>query len=366
MSIPFGYVPAEQQMRDKADYARKGIARGRSSVVLQYKNGILLVAHNASRALHKISEIYDRIGFAAVGRYNEFEALRLAGIRYADVNGYNYDRADVTGRGLANFYAQQLGMIFTDSIKPFEVEIVVAEVGNTPEEDQIYRLTFDGSVQDEHGGIAMGGQADAVAARLKEQAERLREQAERLADAQRRQERAALSSQEGHWEGDLITGKHWVSSSYYKLLGYEPDELDLGTLDAVEQLFHPDDRDEARSIWERRIAEGEPYSHEARLRMRDGSYRWFRIRGMVERGPDGTPVRTAGSIQDIHRQKLAEDALRETQARFERAIRGTQDGLWEVDVRASRVWLSPRVHQLHRPPPPPNRSAMLTSTEIHC
>ena len=168
MSIPFGYVPAEQQMRDKADYARKGIARGRSSVVLQYKNGILLVAHNASRALHKISEIYDRIGFAAVGRYNEFEALRLAGIRYADVNGYNYDRADVTGRGLANFYAQQLGMIFTDSIKPFEVEIVVAEVGNTPEEDQIYRLTFDGSVQDEHGGIAMGGQADAVAARLKE------------------------------------------------------------------------------------------------------------------------------------------------------------------------------------------------------
>jgi len=168
VSIPFGYVPAEQQMRDKADYARKGIARGRSSVVLQYKNGILLVAHNASRALHKISEIYDRIGFAAVGRYNEFEALRLAGIRYADVNGYNYDRADVTGRGLANFYAQQLGMIFTDSIKPFEVEIVVAEVGNTPEEDQIYRLTFDGSVQDEHGGIAMGGQADAVAARLKE------------------------------------------------------------------------------------------------------------------------------------------------------------------------------------------------------
>ncbi|MFO7252123.1 MAG: proteasome subunit alpha [Actinomycetes bacterium] len=168
MSIPFGYVPAEQQMRDKADYARKGIARGRSSVVLQYDNGILLVAHNASRALHKISEIYDRIGFAAVGRYNEFEALRLAGIRYADINGYSYDRADVTGRGLANFYAQQLGMIFTDSIKPFEVEIVVAEVGDTPEEDQIYRLTFDGSVQDEHGAIAMGGQADAVAARLKD------------------------------------------------------------------------------------------------------------------------------------------------------------------------------------------------------
>jgi proteasome alpha subunit len=166
--MPFGYVPAEQQMRDKADYARKGIARGRSSVVLQYENGILLVAHNASRALHKISEIYDRIAFAAVGRYNEFEALRLGGIRYADINGYNYDRGDVTGRGLANFYAQNLGVIFTESIKPYEVELVVAEVGDSAEQDQIYRLTFDGSVQDEHGSLAMGGQADAVAGRLKE------------------------------------------------------------------------------------------------------------------------------------------------------------------------------------------------------
>ncbi|MCG5214903.1 proteasome subunit alpha [Streptosporangium sp. KLBMP 9127] len=166
--MPFGYVPAEQQMRDKADYARKGIARGRSSVVLQYEDGIVFVAHNASRALHKISEIYDRIGFAAVGRYNEFEALRLGGIRYADINGYTYGRGDVTARGLANLYAQNLGMIFTESIKPYEVEIVVAEVGDSAEEDQIYRLTFDGSVQDEHGMVAMGGQADAVATRLKE------------------------------------------------------------------------------------------------------------------------------------------------------------------------------------------------------
>ncbi|WP_285776171.1 proteasome subunit alpha [Microtetraspora sp. NBRC 13810] len=166
--MPFGYVPAEQQMRDKADYARKGIARGRSSVVLQYEHGILFVAHNASRALHKISEIYDRIGFAAVGRYNEFEALRLGGIRYADVNGYTYDRGDVTARGLANLYAQSLGMIFTESIKPYEVEIVVAEVGRSAEEDEIYKLTFDGSVTDEHGMVAIGGQAEAVAGRLKE------------------------------------------------------------------------------------------------------------------------------------------------------------------------------------------------------
>ncbi|WP_184889303.1 proteasome subunit alpha [Sphaerisporangium siamense] len=166
--MPFGYVSPEQEMRDKADFARKGIARGRSVVVLQYEKGILFVAPNASRALHKISEIYDRIGFAAVGKYNEFEALRLGGIRYADINGYTYDRGDVTARGLANLYAQSLGMVFTESRKPYEVELVVAEVGDAPEDDQIYRLTFDGSVADEHGFVVMGGVADAVAARLKD------------------------------------------------------------------------------------------------------------------------------------------------------------------------------------------------------
>ncbi|WP_205315559.1 proteasome subunit alpha [Nonomuraea lactucae] len=166
--MPFGYASPEQIMRDKADYARKGIARGRSVVVLQYDDGIVFVAPNPSRALHKISEIYDRIGFAAVGRYNEFEELRLGGIRYADINGYTYDRSDVTGRGLANLYASNLGRIFTESIKSLEVEVVVAEVGDTPDGDAIYRLTFDGSVFDEHGFAAMGGQAEAVATRLKE------------------------------------------------------------------------------------------------------------------------------------------------------------------------------------------------------
>ncbi|MEV4799799.1 proteasome subunit alpha [Nonomuraea sp. NPDC049421] len=166
--MPFGYASPEQIMRDKADYARKGIARGRSVVVLQYVDGILFVAPNPSRALHKISEIYDRIGFAAVGRYNEFEELRLGGIRYADINGYTYDRSDVTGRGLANLYASNLGRIFTESIKSLEVEVVVAEVGETKDGDAIYRLTFDGSVFDEHGFAAMGGQAEAVASRLKE------------------------------------------------------------------------------------------------------------------------------------------------------------------------------------------------------
>ena len=167
MSMPF-YVSPEQSMRDKADYARKGIARGRSCVALQYAGGILLVAPNPSSALHKISEIYDRIGFAAVGRYNEYENLRKAGVTYADITGYQFDRHDVTARGIANWYAQTLGTIFTESPKPFEVEIVVAEVGAQPADDQIYRITFDGSVTDEPGFVAFGGQADQVSAALKE------------------------------------------------------------------------------------------------------------------------------------------------------------------------------------------------------
>jgi proteasome alpha subunit len=168
MTTPF-YVSPEQVMKDKADYARKGIARGRSVVVLAYDGGLLFIAENSSRALHKISEIYDRIAFAAVGKYNEFENLRVAGVRLADLRGYAYDRRDVTGRGLANAYAQTLGTIFTETSKPYEVEIVVAEVGDTPADDQVYRLTYDGSVADEHGYVAMGGQSERIAAVLKEE-----------------------------------------------------------------------------------------------------------------------------------------------------------------------------------------------------
>ncbi len=168
MSIPF-YVSPEQSMRDKADYARKGIARGRSCVALKYAGGILMVAPNPSKALHKISEIYDRIAFAAVGRYNEYENLRKAGVTYADITGYQFDRNDVTARGIANWYAQTLGTIFTESNKPFEVEIVVAEIGHQASDDQIWRITFDGSVSDEPGFVAFGGQADQVSAVLKDQ-----------------------------------------------------------------------------------------------------------------------------------------------------------------------------------------------------
>ena len=154
-------------MKDRADYARKGIARGRSVIVLHYDEGIVFVAENRSQALHKVSEIYDRIGFAAVGRYNEFENLRTAGIRYADLRGFSYDRSDVTARGLANAYAQLLGTIFSSGgEKPYEVEIVVAELGTEAALDQIYRLTYDGSVADEADFAVMGGSADVIAAVL--------------------------------------------------------------------------------------------------------------------------------------------------------------------------------------------------------
>jgi proteasome alpha subunit len=167
MTTPF-YTSPEQIVRDRSEYARKGIARGRSNVVLAYDGGIAFVAENASSALHKISEIYDRIALAAVGRYPEFESLRVAGVRLADMRGYAYDRRDVTGRALANAFAQTLGSIFIEAQKPYEVEIVVAEVGLRAEDDQIYRLTYDGSVSDEQGFVAMGGQADTVAQSLRE------------------------------------------------------------------------------------------------------------------------------------------------------------------------------------------------------
>jgi proteasome alpha subunit len=168
MSMPF-YVSPEQLMKDRADFARKGIGRGRSVVAVQYADGVLFASENPSQALHKVSEIYDRIAFAAVGRYNEFENLRIAGVRLADMRGYAYDRRDVTGRALANAYAQTLGTIFSSGgEKPYEVELFVAEIGDTAADDQLYRLTYDGQVADEHGYAVMGGAADVVGGYLKD------------------------------------------------------------------------------------------------------------------------------------------------------------------------------------------------------
>jgi proteasome alpha subunit len=167
MTMPY-YASPEQIMRDRSEYARKGISRGRSVAVVTYAEGVLFIAENPSSTLHKVGELYDRIGFAAVGRYSEFESLRVAGVRLADVRGYSYNRRDVTGRVIANAYAQTLGEIFTQQSKPFEVELCVAEVGDTPKSDQLYRLTFDGSVVDEPDFVVMGGQADVVSANLRE------------------------------------------------------------------------------------------------------------------------------------------------------------------------------------------------------
>jgi len=161
------YTSPEQIMRDRAEYARKGVSRGRGVVVLTFDNGVLFVAENPSTALHKVSEIYDRIGFAAVGRYNEYENLRSAGVRMCDLRGYSYARKDVTARALANAYSATLGAIFQEQTKPFEVEICVAEVAAKPADDELYRLTYDGSVADEPGYVAMGGQSEAISNVLK-------------------------------------------------------------------------------------------------------------------------------------------------------------------------------------------------------
>jgi proteasome alpha subunit len=162
------YVAPEQMMKDKADYARKGIARGRALVALVYDNGVALVAENPSNNLRKVSEIYDRIAFAGVGRYNEFDQLRVDGVRAADLKGYQFSRDDVDARSLANRYAQLLGQVFTHELKPMEVEILVAEVGQTPAEDQLFHILYDGTLMDEKHFSVLGGDADAIALRTQE------------------------------------------------------------------------------------------------------------------------------------------------------------------------------------------------------
>ncbi len=165
MNMPF-YVAPEQIMKDRADYARKGIARGKSLVAVTYRDGILLCAENVSNTLRKISEIYDRIAFAGVGKYNEFDQLRIAGVRHADLKGYSYSRQDVDARSLANQYAQILGQIFTHEMKPMEVEILVAEIGEEPGSEQLFHILYDGTVNDESRCSVLGGETEAISERL--------------------------------------------------------------------------------------------------------------------------------------------------------------------------------------------------------
>ncbi|MCC2592946.1 proteasome subunit alpha [Tessaracoccus sp. OS52] len=166
MSAPF-YVSPEQLMQDRAEFARKGISRGRSVVALSSTLGIALVAENRSPSLHKVAEIYDRIGFIAVGRYNEFEALRVAGIRQADLRGYSYDRRDVTARGLAGQYSQLLGAAFSAAEKPYEGELVVAELGFEPAADVLFHVSYDGSISEHRSFAVLGRDSDGVAARIR-------------------------------------------------------------------------------------------------------------------------------------------------------------------------------------------------------
>lgn len=167
MPFPY-YVSPEQMMQDKAEYAQKGIAKGRSIIVLEYQDGILFFADNPSSSLNKISEVYDRIAFAGAGKYSEFESLRKAGIRHADLKGYAYSREDVTAKSLANAYSQTLGTIFSQEIKPLEVEILVAEIHDNPEKNEIYRILYDGNISDEKGYTVIGGRAEAIKIYLKE------------------------------------------------------------------------------------------------------------------------------------------------------------------------------------------------------
>jgi proteasome alpha subunit len=162
VTAPF-YVPPEQLVKDRADFARKGIGRGRAIVVAQASEGILLIGENASPTLRKIGEVYDRIAFAGVGRFNEFETLRVAGVRYADLRGYSYARADVTGKGLANAYSQTLGQIFSHEVKPYEVDIVVAEVGLSSSEDHLFHIQFDGTLRDAEGLAVLGADEETIA-----------------------------------------------------------------------------------------------------------------------------------------------------------------------------------------------------------
>ena len=169
MPLPY-YVSPEQMMKDKAEYARKGISRGKAIVTIEYRDGVLLVAENPSTLLHKISEIYDRIAFAGVGKYNEFENMRVAGVRHADVKGYSYSRGDVSAKSLANAYSQALGNIFTQDIKPFEIEVLVVEVGDghNGTKNEIYHILYDGTIEDEKNYAAMGGQSEEIRRYLKD------------------------------------------------------------------------------------------------------------------------------------------------------------------------------------------------------
>ena len=205
MTMPY-YVAPEQVMKDRADYARKGIARGRAMVAVRYADGVALVAENPSNTLRKISEIYDRIAFAGVGKYNEFDQLRVAGVRAADLKGYQYSRDDVDARGLANQYAQILGQVFTHEMKPMEVEILVAEVGYGADDYQLFHILYDGTVMDERRFSVLGGDAEAITGAAQRV---VRRRAERWPRPSRR-EPLHSAERTGRWGPTISRSRCWL------------------------------------------------------------------------------------------------------------------------------------------------------------
>jgi len=223
MSMPF-YVPPEQMMKDRADYQRKNIARGRDLVAFSVPEGIVIVTENQFRTLFKISEVYDRIAFAGVGKYNEFEMLRVAGVRQADLKGYSFSREDVNARALANAYGQTLGQVFTHEMKPYEVEILLAEVGKVEEDDKLYHITYDGTVMDEEGSAVLGGQAEQIAQRLESRYDPTMSAADAI-----RLGASLLSHDDGplpgeHLEVAMLTRAR-VRRTFRRIAGAELDEI---------------------------------------------------------------------------------------------------------------------------------------------
>ena len=274
-----------------------------------------------------------------------------------------WDEKRLSGRSLNRHFGHELGNDFFKWVHPDDQHIgmVVMKArlaAGESDADFRYRLRLDdGSIRhiqafartqtdlDGNPLRSLGVSWDVT--REVEATELLGRQADELRDAQRRLDRAALSLQEGHWEIDWRASKHWGSPAYYALLGYAPGEVEFDTYEKLEAIVHPDDLANAQEVTDSHLAQGTPmYEVELRIAVKGGGYRWFRLRGMAERDEQGQPIRMVGSIHDIQKQKAAEDALDEARARFNRAVQGTQDGLWEADVAAGRMWLSPRTHEL--------------------
>jgi len=227
MSMPM-YVPPEQLIKDRADFAKKGIARGRPIVVIEYEDGVLLFGENPSGSLQKISEIYDRVAFAGVGRFNEFESLRVAGVRYADLKGYSYGRLDVSAKGLANAYAQTLGQVFTHEVKPYEIEVMVAEIGENAANTHIYRVQFDGTLRDLARFGAMGGSEDELTESLEQG---YRDGMDLVAAL-----RLAADSIEGALDGEGVAAEDWEAAVLDRANGRRKfRRVDAATIAAARQ-----------------------------------------------------------------------------------------------------------------------------------